>query len=578
MKRTPIVLGATVLAGLAMIPFSCAKKDGDDSGSESSGTDGTEGVDGGKVGTVAISTDDIAATYPAGLAVTALPQSVDPSPGQPAPGTVPLDTAALQLQDMPPVSQPANPPAGNNLNGQQPSDSDQFKKHPKETLTDVASRLDGTAAACFRPNILSGQGPQNLPESICFGSEYGIISGKIEGVMDAGQVMNAIKSITPESARNPTSVLAAIKDASAFQASDNAEACMVVKGREYVAKIARQVNDALDLLSGMICTAKKSNPEVKTPAVGESIDLTTAMNEAGLGATVESAIITRKPDADGRVVLLSEVTYTANQANSAAKKIRLIHSPSETGEYSGALQIIGRASDSQQNQERDELVSLGYVLKGTTVESQILNYEVREARFVRGTDRSKEDPLEYFGSDGRLDVNAVDPDGSLNNSGNANKYLSGMNYFVASINPSSYAGQITAWNNPGGGSGESARGFVFSTTAQEGGTVKGCAWAGATRESSIRKAIKTGAAMKPDGCYTPQMSNGACEDSATQGSGTGGAVGPQVWKQCFAQNADGIYEVDPDNTEDETSGFDVLKSAPADIPSVVPTELPSFGT
>src|SRR5690606_29775925 len=125
-----------------------------------------------------------------------------------------------------------------------------------------------------------------------------------------------------------------------------------------------------------------------------------------------------------------------------------------------------------------------------------------------------------------------------------NQYLSGMNYFVASINPSTYAGQITAWNNPGGGYGEAARGFVFSTTAQADGTVKGCAWTGAMRTSSIRKAVKLGNAMKPDGCFTPQMSSGACVDPATSGSGTGGAVGPQVWKQCFAQNTTGIYEID----------------------------------
>ena len=554
MKRSILVIIASALALLILLPFSCSKKENSETSNEpSKGGEGDEELENKQSGTIAISTTDLSTTYPIGLTVTALPQAIDPSPGQPGVGTVLINTTALNLQNNP------NPP---------PQD-DSFAKHPKEILVSVQEKLDGKADSCIDPQIFRKLVGNIQPEEICFGSDYGIIAGLAKGLLDGGQVNPAVTNIA-EGSRTSATVLSALEGHGQFQKATKEDVCMVVKGREFAGKASRRINAAMELFSGLICTAKKAN--AKLPGVSESLDITDQLSgfESGANATtVSAATISRKKDQDGRPVYLSEITFKLSQTNnsSGSYKVRLVHSPSSDGNgaYNGVLQML--SDQSEGSVTRDALVSLSYVKSGNDLNTQRIRYEVREGNFVRGTNKSASDPLSYFGSDGRLDLNAVDPDGAAQN---ANDYLSGMYYLIVDVNPSTYAGSISVWNNPGGNYNESARGFIFETSANADGTLSGCAWAGAYRDTSIRKAIKANLAIKPSGCYTPQILGAECNNPTNPNDNQG----PQVWKQCFKQNTSEEYAPDLSNILDKTNVFDVLSAAPSDMPNIVSSDIP----
>ena len=552
MKRSFLVIIASALALLLLLPFSCSKKENSETSNEpSKGDEGDDELENKQAGTIAISTTDLSTIYPIGLTVTALPQAIDPSPGQPGVGTVLISTTALNLQNNP------NPP---------PQD-DSFAKHPKDILVSVQEKLDGKVDTCIDPQIFTKLVGNIQPEEICFGSDYGIIAGIAKGRLDGGQINPAVANIA-EGSRTSATVLSALEGHGQFQKATKDEVCMVVKGREFAGKASRRINVAMDLFSGMICTAKKAN--AKLPAVSESLDITDQMSgiESGPNATkVSAATISRKKDQDGRAVYLSEITFKLSQTNnsSGSYKVRLIHSPSADGNsaYNGVLQML--SDQTEGSVTRDALVSLSYVKSGNDLNAQRIRFEVREGNFVRGTSNSSTDPLSYFGSDGRLDLNAVDPDGAAQN---ANDYLSGMNYMIVDVNPSTFAGSLSVWNNPGGSYNEAARGFIFETSANADGTLSGCAWAGAYRDTSIRKAIKTNLAMKPSGCFTPQIRGAECNNPTNSNDNQG----PQVWKQCFGQSSGGEYGPDLSNITDKTNGYDVLSAAPSDMPNIVSSD------
>jgi hypothetical protein len=220
------------------------------------------------------------------------------------------------------------------------------------------------------------------------------------------------------------------------------------------------------------------------------------------------------------------------------------------------------ANDQAGNRIFNRVTSLQYAKSGTTVDDSLVRYEVRNASIWED-----HEPLT---GEGIVDYNSgANANGDF--PGNANDYLSAIQYLAFAINPSTYAGKLSYWVNPGGGYGEAARGFIFEMNQNAEGQLAGCAYAGAVREASIRKALKEDIALQPTGCYTPQMLNGICGAANDN-------VGPQIWRQCFKQDTQGVYLVDMPSMPD-AAAEDFYEFGPATsytIPEIEFDDLPSF--
>jgi hypothetical protein len=142
--------------------------------------------------------------------------------------------------------------------------------------------------------------------------------------------------------------------------------------------------------------------------------------------------------------------------------------------------------------------------------------------------------------------------------------MNAIEYWNFDISPFTFEGKMEHWINPGGSTAEKPRGIVFETIRAEDGTLSGCAHAGSF-QMSIRQALRDNLKLAPDGCYTPFLSNGICGDP-------GDNQGPQIWKQCYVQAADGSFGIDTTKTTGVGGGdgFDVLTGPPADLPKFTP--------
>ncbi len=503
---------ASILAGL-LVGCQQGEESSDSSGGDSGSGDEGGSAPSGDTGALAISDNGLAIAYPEGLTVTAFPQSVDSNPGAAAPGS-------LQT--------------GLRLNG--PSADSTELKHPREALTESQDRLNGDAQSCFDNGLVQAFGSSPNITEYCFGFDYGIVSGEAIGTGDGGQVNNIVQS-------NNSSVSAlksALEGASGLQADSSGEACMVKVGRHMVSAVASKLNGSLGFLGGLLCEAKKAGSDTFSSA---TVDLAeTASGKLPDGLTLSKAEIT---SLDGGVYK-TEIDYsTASQSSS---KIIFYHKPGESGNdtYSGVLNFYEGEDQNGNNAFR----SMSYAKSGSDTSSQRLKIEVRDVRYTNAAGVS--DP---FLGDGTLDPNT----GVTVNDGNDK--LSGVKYFAFDVNPSSFAGSLSFWVNPGGNYEEPPRGFVYETAQDSAGRTSGCAWSGAFRDTSIRKAIADGSILKPTGCYTPQISNGVCGTSSDK-------QGNDVWKQCFTQNSSGIYEIDNSKVTDTSAGYDVLPSAPSDTPEI----------
>ncbi|MEZ4743493.1 MAG: hypothetical protein R3B45_13790 [Bdellovibrionota bacterium] len=546
-KKPSLIIALISLLSLGQ---ACKKDSSDDSDDPSKDTEIP--VDTGKL---ALSGNQLAAAYPEGLMVTALPQSVDATPGEAGAGTISVAAGLTGRYSL----------SGNNRLNLQGGEAD-FKTHPKEALLEQQERLKGEGE-CFSTGSLMNLSFENKIKDICFGFDYGIIAGTEKGTLDIGRVNPAIES----SDKTLSGVLSALMSADGFSASQTSEACMVVKGRENVSDASAKLNAALELFQGMLCQAKKDGLAEELPEIGKSIDLLsvfTAVNDDPM-ADVTAASMSRLEASSGELVYQTEITLKFAQANqsSGEYKFTLKHAPSAEGNdaYHGVLQIESDRINDQNQETYAVLTSMVYEKSGTTAEDQKLKFEVRNASF--NSDRL--DPTTFWQEDGRVEFNpGADANGDFG-PGQANDYAGGLGYFAFDVNPSNYAGEISFWVNPGGSYGERARGFIFKTSQNEtDGTLSGCAWAGAM-ESSIRSADRGENEFVPTGCYTPQISDGVC---GTQSDNTG----PNVWKQCFVQNAQGQYDLDADNIDDDQAGYDVLSGPPNDMPNVDLSDIAVF--
>ena len=189
--------------------------------------------------------------------------------------------------------------------------------------------------------------------------------------------------------------------------------------------------------------------------------------------------------------------------------------------------------------------SISYEKSGTTYEESKIKYEVRQMDLVDTT-------LNLINNQGQVDLEGLpaEPGGP---GANFNDFFQNFRYFAFDVNPSSYAGTLSFWNNPGGKDDETARGFTFSSTQDpETGTLSGCAYAGANDRMSIRKAARESVTLKVDDCWQPFLSSGVCS-----------AGNKKAWKQCFEQQNDGSYAITTPG-----AGYEVIDPSAVNIPFV----------
>lgn len=464
-----------------------------------------------------LSINPLAASYPEGLAMSSFPDEVDSNPGIAAPGTLAIESnfnMALSV-NIEPV-------------------------HPRELLEDIASRLDGSASQCFEASVLEQILLSSNDVEYCFGFDYGIISGEAIGTGDLGQVNPAVTEVSNSNANFDEEDLKVKFESIVSSANNSGEACMIAVSKNLVSNATGKISAALQLFQGMLCQAKKSSLLGSLPGVGEQVDLSNAFSaiSASGGVSIDSATLKRLADQNDNSVYKS--TIGLNTGTNEVD-IVLVHSPdgNSNENYTGVLYL-------QQNGDKNDGVSINYVKSGNTYQNSNIKYEVRTMRLSDSSGTS------LFSDDGTINF-------SGQSTSVGNETLEGISYFAFDINPSNYEGSMAFWMNPGGSYSESARGFIFETTQNSvSGALSGCAYAGAYRAGSIRKAFKENSPLAVTGCFTPQINNGVCGSS-------GDNQGNQYWKQCFSQNSSsGVYEI----TTSASDGYEVLNSGTSTPPTV----------
>jgi hypothetical protein len=517
----PFVSMAILLASVE----SCSKGGGGGRGSHRGDDDDDDG-DLPTSGALAISDNALAAAYPEGLAVSAFPQAVNGADVTQTAGSLilPADSRDSYL-----------------------TTSTSRGETPADVLQDIRDRLDAKeGVSCFSPTIIQAMTYSDTFIDACYQFDIGMMDGEVMGAIEQGQFNNTVGNVSAP--RTDAAVKAALSalilgGGGSVTANTSGEACMVASGRRLIGNAAGKVNAMLGLMQGILCEAKKAGIEELPSEEGDELDLTTQLQNAPSGQAEAyswtGAKITRLADFGERPVYLTEIDFQATGGITRTTSLKIYHSPGVDGnfEHNGVidLKVTESTSPNQPN-----YTSFLYSKSGSTVDTANIKFE------VRAMGHSSSDP---FDSEGRLNFNT---DSASNGSYNGGVTTTGVDYVAFDVHPLTFAGKISYWANPGSNYNESARGFVYSTTQGSDGKIQGCAVAGAIREGSIRKSILAQTALSPTGCFTPQITNGACA--------TGDNAGPRVYKQCFTQDSEGKYVVDTALTTDE-AGFDVYQTA-----------------
>ncbi|MEI8027349.1 MAG: hypothetical protein WCI18_13455 [Pseudomonadota bacterium] len=343
------------------------------------------------------------------------------------------------------------------------------------------------------------------------------------------------------------------------------EVCMVSFARDQMKVIERRIDEALDRAQVMACLAKKEGKELPS-AAGQQLDITDLMNAKkpksdANAPTFESVVLKRLDDVDSRPVFETNIKATRN---GKAEELVILHSPAATDNnetYNGVISIKRPESD------KTGALSIEYARSSTDGVKSI------KASVRRGNFASSYTTL--FDENGR--VNYADLPDSADNS-----TVNGMMQVEFDMNQSDSTGTLSYWKNPGAGINEAARGFVFkvdkdATTSR----LKGCAISGAVGGTSIRKALKAGTALKPDGWYHPFFQGStASSDTAYDYTGTNptafwkkpslasssqavtfvtNQTGGMVSRQCFSQDESGNYAIDTGSGIAGTAGYELIQ-------------------
>jgi hypothetical protein len=364
------------------------------------------------------------------------------------------------------------------------------------------------------------------------------------------------------------------------------EVCMVSYARQEMKEIEEIIDQQLDRAQAMACLAKK-NGKTLPAAAGDELDLTQDMqgkrpNDPN-APSFTSVKLKRLPDNEGKPVFETRVV---SSRGSSSEELTIVHRPSSTTDnvaYNGVISIkrSGEGSDGGKNM----LLSIEYA-RSDEGGAKKIRASVRRARFATSY-------TEVFDAAGLVNFNTI-PE---NPAGQPNDNIDASSLVEFDVNQADGTGTVSFWRNPGGNFNEAARGFVFKVEKDGDSKVKGCSVSGAARDLSIRKAIKNGTAIKPDGWYHPffNIENGGSASNADanfnylRGSDKWAKpaidgqlatdfvekqMGAGVSRQCFKQDDSGNYVIDG-SANLGTAGYEIIETtntakfiAPPDLAAV----------
>jgi hypothetical protein len=239
-------------------------------------------------------------------------------------------------------------------------------------------------------------------------------------------------------------------------------------------------------------------------------------------------------------------------------EVHLVHSPTSETADKGTLWFkskpVAGADDINNTANKFDLMSINYS-RSTKHSQQRVQFEVRQAMIEKSYD--------LFTDGGLVNYGSVPDDAE-------NDLIHAIKYVAFDINPETSEGDLSYWMNPGGRIEESARGFLFNVSDNE-GRLEGCGVSGATNSVSIRKAVTDPGEddiLAPTRYWHPREDQNIHPDKDSRYSANEGS---SITKQCFKQNDEGIYEIDTSKTTHDR-GYDVLAKASA---KVDPPEVPS---
>ncbi len=451
---------------------------------------------------------ELASAYPGSLALSVFPQSVD--------------SASLYLT------------------------ADEKEKTVKGKITEAKERLAGTADKCMDMDIFKGRTTSNFS---CY--DFDSDMNPTEYTQNNG---NAFKKGTTNG-----TVAGSIDNSG----SGNNEACMVAFARSQVDESVERIEQALALVSGMLCQAKKNGSDNGLPASGSTLDLSSALTTAASSEdaqkkiSITSATISQLTGEDDSKYYRSDIEIT--MPDQSKMEVHLVHSPGENETGRGVLFTKrsgvtaggnqgGGLIDNNNTANKNFVMSIQYDRTVEEDNSNRMRFEVRRAALVN--------TVEPFTDAGLVNYGGVGDDAQ-------NSDIHAINYVAFDMDVDTNVGNLSYWMNPGGNINESARGFLFKVEKDVDGALKGCGVSGAANQMSIRKALVTSedpTLLKPSTYWHPMGNNntsGSCNTSAYPCQGNGKAnSGSTITKQCFKQGADGVYAIA--NVTDTTRGYDVI--------------------
>lgn len=346
------------------------------------------------------------------------------------------------------------------------------------------------------------------------------------------------------------------------------EACMVTFARAEVSDVVQTVDQALALVSGMICQAKKDDADAALPDVGKEMDLKAALtNATGNHLTVSSAILTRLEDIDSKKVFRSDVKVTMK--NGRTFEVHLVHSPGESEQGNGTLWIIrspntgaaagGPAIDPNNGAHKNDVLSISYSRTAAADGSPLMRFESTSAAIVN--------TVEPVDEAGRVNFGALPKEAQ-------NSEIHKIKYVAFDGNTETNEGTLSYWMNPGGSYDESARGFLFNM-ANVDGHLTGCGTSGATASVSVRKAVgdpSDANTLKPVRYWHPfdkAQNNPNSNDTSNnihpnKDARYDHSEGSAITEQCFKLNDAGVYAIDTAKTT-HARGYEVIATAESKV-------------
>ena len=263
-------------------------------------------------------------------------------------------------------------------------------------------------------------------------------------------------------------------------ADTGTEACMVAFARNEVEETVERVDQAMELVSGMVCQAQKSGVAVDL-TVGGSMDLAAPLAQATRGKMpIAAAKITRLADgADGSPVYHSRIEFTLPDGRTSS--LNLVNSTGAAGSKgtlsflrAGATPVQAAQTDPNNNANKADVMSISYSRITDESGNPRMRFEARFARMVKS--------ITPFDEAGLVNYAAL-----AQNANNSDVHA--IKFVAFDMNPETNEGALSYWKNPGGNYNESARGFLFNIAKGSDGVLKGCGTSGATNQLSIRKAV-----------------------------------------------------------------------------------------